>query len=187
MWFITRLILTNSNWKPQKKIELRYCCQAEGDKRWYEYLTYTVHMVDPPWKPIFLSFWIAFQSSRRLFQHLLNPLRPWGSFNNYVDQIFPNFVHPTRFFAHFKHYPLFTWLFTDHSPSSFCRRSYWMTHWREEGLAKVIAPFPLIQQKTLLKSLGNIERAIFTWRGPCTRVAIVVAHHNKLLTQWRYI
>jgi hypothetical protein len=37
-----------------------------------------------------------------------------------------------------------------------------MTHWREEGLAKVIAPFPLIQQKTLLKSLGNIERAIFT-------------------------
>ena len=33
-------------------------------------ITHTVHMVDHPWKPIFLSFWIAFQSSRRLFQHL---------------------------------------------------------------------------------------------------------------------
>ena len=59
-----------------------------------------------------------------------------GSFNNYVDQFWPNFDHlPPRVdndghFTYFK--PLFTWLSTfglstDHLPPSSCPRSYWMT------------------------------------------------------------
>ena len=58
---------------------------------------------------------------------------PKGSFNNYMDQILPNFDHLLPLSGHFPYYYyLVTWpsldfLMTTYLPTFSCQRSYWMT------------------------------------------------------------